>query len=554
MSRRLILIAMAALVAIAVTPVFAGGSKEGAATGSAGGATLPYTGAMVEYKGFGADLGIKEDPNSEVAKAYRKGIGNVTIKWDTVPFNDYDTKLNLYVQSGDLPDIMWSRNGLSWPAEYGPKGIFLDWDKYKQYMPNVQKWAGKFPHINNVLLPTGERYSINDIATAEYMGEGWFYNKALLAKAGVTAPPDDFNQMFDAMMKVKNTSPTAFGYDSYWGIGYIQGAFGNAMNAQSGIYYDPAQKKWIFGWFDNPNVKKLYVALNKAYANKLFNPEIMSVGGITNEKDIEIFEGGNYAFSYHYYGESYGRWASKGRPDPMVGMRPPKADDGKRYYWITVKMIGNLNGWAFMASSKVKNPALLASYIDNVMSEKTYELFEWGIEGKSFKKNADGTLEFLPEYLTDTPGGATVADKQKALGIYALMDPRYIHFSDYAVTWFGKLTGNPTAKGDPGRQANADDIKMLKNGQAVPLWGWPTPQMTADQTTENGKIMTPVNTFINENALKFITGDKKMDEWDDFIAQAKKIGDVAKVLANYNSGKQFKVPDPVYPIIPKDLQ
>ena len=78
--------------------------------------------------------------------------------------------------------------------------------------------------------------------------------------------------------------------------------------------------------------------------------------------------------------------------------------------------------------------------------------------------------------------------------------------------------------------------------------------MSGDQNDEVSKIMTPINTFISEQQLKFITGDRPMTEFNDFVAQIGKMGDIAKVLKYYNEGRQFPMGDRLYPDLPPDLQ
>ena len=98
-------------------------------------------------------------------------------------------------------------------------------------------------------------------------------------------------------------------------------------------------------------------------------------------------------------------------------MKPPSFD-GKTNYWITVAH-DTIPYWGYMASSKVKNPELLAAYIDNVMSEKSSELFEWGVEGLTFRRTDSGGYEYLPEFENNSAG-------LRELGVGNFHDPRYI--------------------------------------------------------------------------------------------------------------------------------
>ena len=533
---------MAALL-LAAGPLFATGEGEAAGADMAPGAMLPWTGAEVVWDGFGADLGIQEDPEAPVVQAYRETTGNARIEWSTVPWNDYDTKLNLYLQSGDMPDIVWARETVPKAATYGPVGIFLDWDQYKEYMPNMQRWAAEFPHVNNVLTDKGERFAINGITTAEYIGEGYFYNANILAQAGIDGPPETMAEWLEQIKQIKAELPDVDAFLTYWGLGYFLQAFGRPMNAKvRGIEYDQELGKWVYGPTQDPNYRKLIEFMREAYAAGAFNADTIGES-ITSDRVRELQEEGNYAFTYIYYGQTTGIWdweAGKRPPEGFQGMKPPSFE-GNTHYWITVAH-DTIPYWGYMASSKVKNPELLAAYIDNVMSEKSYELFEWGLEGLTFRRTDDGGYETLPEFANNTAG-------LRELGVGNFHDPRYIHYSDRAFTWFAK-----TKKGDVGRVAMAADIKRLQAGEMIPLVNWPRPLMTGEQNDEISKIMTPVNTFVEEERIKFITGDRDLSEWDDFIAEIRKLGDIDKVLAYYNDGKQFPMGERRYPILPADLR
>ena len=223
-------------------------------------------------------------------------------------------------------------------------------------------------------------------------------------------------------------------------------------------------------------------------------------------------------------------------------MKPPSFE-GKTHYWITVAH-DTIPYWGYMASAKVKNPELLAAYVDNIMSEKSSELFEWGVEGLSFRRTDNGGYEYLPEFDEDPAG-------LRELGVGNFHDPRYIHYNDYSQIWFGKYF---TKKDDVGRTAAAADIKRLQAGEMIPLVNWPRPLMSGEQNDEISKIMTPVNTYVEEQRIKFITGDRDMSEWDDFVAEINKLGDIDKVLSYYNGGKQFPMGDRRYPTLPPDLR
>jgi hypothetical protein len=80
--------------------------------------------------------------------------------------------------------------------------------------------------------------------------------------------------------------------------------------------------------------------------------------------------------------------------------------------------------------------------------------------------------------------------------------------------------------------------------KANPASVWPQyglPTVSTDEADQIAKIMTPVNTFVDEQVQKFITGARPITELDDFVSQIKKYGDPEQIVKIYNSK-----PVPVY--------
>ena len=49
---------------------------------------------------------------------------------------------------------------------------------------------------------------------------------------------------------------------------------------------------------------------------------------------------------------------------------------------------------------------------------------------------------------------------------------------------------------------------------------------------------TPMSTYLSEERIKFITGERPMDEWDAFVEEYKSMGNVEEVLSVYDNAKQ----------------
>lgn len=145
---------------------------------------LPYAGEEVVYEGYTADLGIQEDKNSPVYKAWKEKLGNVSINWSTGPWADFDTKTAIYLNTGDLPDIVWLRNSPDVISNYGDLGYFLNFMDYLDYMPNLKSYLETYPQIANMKTEDGKLYCLNDIEPNDYVDESFFVNKTALDALG----------------------------------------------------------------------------------------------------------------------------------------------------------------------------------------------------------------------------------------------------------------------------------------------------------------------------------------------------------------------------------
>jgi putative aldouronate transport system substrate-binding protein len=482
--------------------------------------TLPYQGDPVVFKGFAADLGIKEVADSPVMTEYNKRVGNVKIEWDTAPWSDFDTKAQLYLNSGDMPDIMW-RSASTTIANYGSSGLFLDWNKYKEYMPNWQKHVNEYPNLLDFATEKGEVFAVTDVEPLDAPGESWYYNKTMLDKYNI-APPKTLEEMVDAMKKLKELDPKVIPYQSYWNYDYILDAFGQATGAKTGFLYNEKTSKWEYAPLSaDSGYKELISLVAEMNKDKLFNPEVATMSW---EQELQAIASNNWAFAYFYVVAPENEiYKTNNLPIEIKPLTAPSYN-GKSLQRIT-NVFDSSPSWGFFASAKVKNPELLAAFIDNTVSKETSELFNWGVEGVTFKRDSNGFKEFIPEIMS---GEKNPAD----FGIGNIMSPRYIQYKDRAseIAKYGPL----------GKESYKLLVDNFKSGTVTPILDRSKPIMTTEQNEELGKIMTPINTYVTENQLKFLTGERPISEWDDFASKIKDMGDINKALEIYNSAKQLE--------------
>lgn len=78
------------------------------------------------------------------------------------------------------------------------------------------------------------------------------------------------------------------------------------------------------------------------------------------------------------------------------------------------------------------------------------------------------------------------------------------------------------------------DIKWPTDPRIPPWFFAPPIAFSTDDREEISNIMTPVKTYVAEMRFKFIKGEESFEDWDNFLAGMKKMGDYEKILRLHN--------------------
>ncbi|NLM61787.1 MAG: hypothetical protein GX193_06885 [Clostridiales bacterium] len=151
-----------------------------------------------------------------------------------------------------------------------------------------------------------------------------------------------------------------------------------------------------------------------------------------------------------------------------------------------------------------KNVELLCRYWDYLFSEEGILLSNYGVEGETFEYDENGEPVWSGPLKSDAPE-FNLSDTQGAYFLYN--SPGYILFDrELSVV-------EPEAAGFVDIW-NEDGCDYFFPGTAT---------MTSEENTEYANIMGDVQTFVSENLVKFIIGEKSFDEYDNFINEMKKL-------------------------------
>ncbi|MFF5443477.1 extracellular solute-binding protein [Streptomyces sp. NPDC012888] len=163
----------------------------------------------------------------KIAEAFKAKHPKVTVKYVNVPYGDAQNKVkNAFSSGSEAPDVI--RADVGWVADFASLG----------YLDKVPAETAK--KVDADFLPAaaasgrfdGQMYAVPQVIDSL----GLFYNKKMLADAGVT-PPTNLEELKAAGAKIKEkTGKTGLylrGDDSYWFLPFIYGEGGDLVDAKN---------------------------------------------------------------------------------------------------------------------------------------------------------------------------------------------------------------------------------------------------------------------------------------------------------------------------------
>ncbi|MBO0702656.1 MAG: extracellular solute-binding protein [Candidatus Dormibacteraeota bacterium] len=140
--------------------------------------------------------GNTTDPQLKAAmSAYHKEHPNVKFAISTLPGTSYDTKVNLAMKSGKVPDIFENHGGGLLFAQFLPGHQLVDLGKL---IPQLKE--NYLPTVLDPITSKGQIYAMPYTGTQP---DAIFYNKSDFQKAGISGPPSTWAQFLKDVKTLK---------------------------------------------------------------------------------------------------------------------------------------------------------------------------------------------------------------------------------------------------------------------------------------------------------------------------------------------------------------
>ena len=469
-----------------------------------------------------------EPPVTETWKVFDhiEELTGVRFELTHVPFSDNVEKRSLLISAGDAPDVI----PLIYRGDETPfvaSGAILPMSDYVEHMPHFRKYVEEWElteMIDNLRQADGKYYMLPGLQ------EVWVPSFSLIIRTDVWEEvgigiPSTWEEVHEGLVLIKekypDSLPLADGFEAQSLINYG----GYAFNTRAGWGFGDG----MIGGHDGEPLR--YAATTDEYramleyyrtlvAEGLLDPETLTAsndgsgaGGVAEKFAAETcFAASGSSGTAIEFAQALDE--TVGRGNYGLQLIPPPAGPGGN-------IMGPRNFWhGFMLSSKVaesENFLAILQFLDWLyFAPEAREMLRWGIEGETYTKAEDGTIELTEGHSLDAFDLNTDAETDilKDLG-----------FS----TFLAEATESRALK----ESYNSEEFTayidgVVENLESMPPWA-PAPLEEAE--LEQASLMaTPLKDMVDTATLQFILGERDLSEWEDFHAELEASG-----LENYVS-------------------
>ncbi|NHN29358.1 extracellular solute-binding protein [Paenibacillus agricola] len=438
----------------------------------------------------------------------------VPLKFIAPPTNQAKEALNVMLASGDLPDMIEYNFFKDFPG--GPEKAIKDGyilklnDLIDKNAPNLKKYLKEHPEIDKMVkTDNGSYYSFPFIRGDDLLMvyQGPIVRQDWLDELGIPLPEtiDDWTAMLKAFKEKKgatapftvSSKPRVF---NEFNVGHFMGAYGVTRDfyMEGGtIKFGPAEKGY-----------KDWLALFRGwYEQGLLDKNIATVDA--KAFDANIVSGASGA-TVANTGGGIGKW------QPLIEAKDPKAKlvaapqpvlkKGDMPKFGQRDLPFSINGGMVAITATSKNAELAVKLLDYGYSEEGNKFFNFGQEGVSYTM-----VNGVPTY-TDL----LMKNPDKLAPAQTIASYTRANYSGPFVQDKGYIT---------------QYLALQSQKDALPIWSktdmakyqMPPVTPTPEESSEFSKIMTDVNTLVDEMTLKIILGAEPVDAFEKYTEKLKSV-------------------------------
>lgn len=452
---------------------------------------------------------------------------NVTFDPTVVPLADWDQKKALLIAAGDAPEII----SVTYPGQetqFVSGGALLPISDYFSYMPNfsqkVADW-GLQAEIDTHRQADGKIYQLPGLREVPDVQYSVVIREDLWENAGITEDPATWDEFAEQLAKVKEANPELdYAMSDRWTDTTTLGAFLNVMAPNYGT-----SAGWGYSntWYDQDAGEFTFTGGSEGYKNLITYAAGLVEQGLL---DPEITQSDDQAVQKFISGESA---AISGNTQVINEYRTKFADAGQDD--VPVRLItipggpygsilagSQLVSGLMLSSSVAESPNFLAmlQFIDWLyFSDEGIEFAQWGVEGETYSKDADGTR--------------TLADDVDWNGLNPGAELQLNADFGFSNGVFMPANGSTA---DLLQSTMSPEIKewtqkVLSMKETAPIA--PAAQLDEMELETTSLLDSQLKDAVFAATAAFITGQRPLSEWDAYVAEMEGLGST-QLIDTYN--------------------
>ncbi len=370
-------------------------------------------------------------------------------------------------------------------------------------MPNLTRWLQQYPELKNALLTTEgaiggfpkiyKEYS--DVTSGGCLRLDWLQDLGL-------EEPKTYDDLHNVLVKFKEEKGASEPLIISSPIG-VQNELINGYNIGGSFQIDGTVH---FGMLE-PEYREYLEMMNQWWNEGLIN-DLFLTQQSENLMDVSDVLNGQSGVWYGTAAQTMTNILSMSS-DPAMRITgiTNVTRDGSVAHLGETGQIYDSNMWSI--TTECTDPDVICKYIDYIYSDDGVLLANYGVEGETFVYDENGN-PVLTELVTNNPDYTY----SLALNIYTCDRQTPIPF-----------VIDETKTRDNYSEDQRNSIEVWNNATDglynLPRFGM---NMTTEETTEYNAIYTDIDTYAEENIVKFIVGDKSLNEYDEFISTLRQMG------------------------------
>ena len=418
---------------------------------------------------------------------------DVEIEFRNVATDDFQTKFNTMIASGtDLADLVSTdKDSLDL---YGAD-LFVNFKDHEDLFTNYFSWLEGVHCLDRVEEEDGSIYGAARVTDEPGMWYGLFMRYDILEANGI-AIPNTIDELTNTFAQLKALYPDSYPMTGRWGLENTVSYWLYWFRTGSGMYYNAEEDRFVYGPATD-EFKDAIEYMHMMWENGYLDPETLTQSD--EEFYAKLYTGKALGMSDYFGAETNCNVnAAQNNPDYYMCAIPLPEINGKRGYTKMDSYV--LTSEMLAISTSCKNIEKACELVNYLYTGEGADLMAWGIEGLTYEVGEDGLKHRTDYVITGNNPDGEVTERETGcrIGSVTKVFIDAVEVENYSgAQRDGKLLYNELAVGEPTA---------------------PVLHFSEDQTILRKDISSELGTYRSESVAAFITGEKDLSEWDEFIS------------------------------------